>query len=114
MCISSATSIWVRPSKKRRRMIFFSRSFRLSIASRSAMRASHCSSVFLLSPHLIHHAHGVRAVVKHGSNSETRVEDRVQRKHDLLFWYAHCTGQLHDIRLALVLAHKCLLGLHAL
>ena len=49
-CISRATSIWVRPSKNRSRMMRRSRSFRLRIASRRAIPASQLSSVFLVSP----------------------------------------------------------------
>ena len=50
MWISSATSICVRPSKNRRFRMRCSRGVRRSMASRSAICSSQCSSVFLVSP----------------------------------------------------------------
>lgn len=52
--------------------------------------------------------------MKYRLKQRYRVEDRVQRKHDLLLGNIHRLGQLHDVRLALVLAYKRFLGLHGL
>ena len=60
---------------------------------------------------LVHHADRVCAVMEHRLEQRHRVEDGVEREHDFLLGDVHRPRQLHDVRLALVLAHEGFLGL---
>ena len=69
--------------------------------------------IFIVS-HLVHHTYRVRAVMKNRLKQGHRIKNRVKREYHLLLGYVHRLGQLHDIRLALVLAHEGFLGLQRL